>query len=226
MGKFETVNFEGVKTYTVFSKGTYRNFLKLQGELPMYHFVGEGRSFVDETYFDSPNNLLASAGILLSKVVEGGKAYFKIEREDYLFEKNLKKEKKIFIHPIGLRDNVSDHMIFLIDGITSFFTTKFSIDFENILKNVVPKIEIKTKVENFKILSGTGFKGQMFFEEVSFKNNFTHKKGEIDLLTIRHSSSNAMLSHFNLFIEKVERYCKEIIPISDTKFQIALRMTK
>lgn len=226
MGKFETINFEGVKIYTAFSKNTFKNFLRLQVDLPMYNFIGEGRSFVDEIYFDSPNNLLASAGILLSKVVEGGKAYFKVEREDYLFEKNFSKEKKIFVHPIGVRDSVSDHMMFLIDGITSFFTTKFSIDFENILKVVVPKIEINSKVENFKILSGTGFKGEMLFEEIKFKNNFTHKKGETNLITIKHSSSKTLLNDFNLFIEKVERYCKEIMPISDTKYQIALRLTK
>lgn len=226
MGKFEIIRSEGVRTYTVFAKSSYKNILRLETEMPMYNFIGEGRYMVEEVYYDSPNNLLASAGILLSKVVEGNKAYFKVEREDYLFEKNLSKEKKIFVHPIGLRDGVQDHMLFLINGITSFFTTKFSIDFENILKVVVPKVEIRTKVDAFKVLSGTGFKGVMTFEEVKFKNNFTKRKAELDMLKIERASSEATAKDFLTFIDRLEKYCKEIMPISDSKYQIALRMTK
>lgn len=226
MGRFEIVSSEGTRTYTVFAKSSYRNVLRLEADMPMYNFVGEGRYMVEEIYYDSPNNLLASAGILLSKVVEDGKAFFKVEREDYLYEKKLSKQKKIFVHPIGLKDGVQDHTIFLINGITSFFTTKFSIDLENILKVVVPKVEIRTKVDSFKILSGTGFKGVMTFEEVKIKNNFTKRKADVDMLKIELASSESTKKDFLTFIEKLEKYCKEIMPISDSKYQIALRMTK
>ena len=117
-------------------------------------------------------------------------------------------------------------MLFLINGITSFFTTKFSIDFENILKVVVPKVEIRTKVDAFKVLSGTGFKGVMTFEEGKFKNNFTKRKAELDMLKIERASSEATAKDFLTFIDRLEKYCKEIMPISDSKYQIALRKTK
>ena len=166
MGKFQTISSKGIKHYTVFEKKSFRNVLSLERELPMYNFIGEGRYVLSETYLDSPNNLLASAGIILCKVVVGNKAYFRVEREDYLFGKNLTDEKKVYVHPIKASDTVEDHSFFIKDGITSLFTTKFHIDFDNILKNVVPKIEVTTKVEVFNILSGTGFKRPMQFEEV------------------------------------------------------------
>lgn len=102
MGKFEIVRSEGVRTYTVFAKSSYKNILRLETEMPMYNFIGEGRYMVEEVYYDSPNNLLASAGILLSKVVEGNKAYFKVEREDYLFEKIFPKKRKYLSTLLGL----------------------------------------------------------------------------------------------------------------------------
>lgn len=225
MGKFELVSFEGIKTYTVFSKNSFKNILRLDYELPMYNFIADGRSLTEEIFFDSTNNLLASAGIILSKVVRGNSAFFRIEREDYLVSKNISTEKKVFVHPAGVKDSVADHAIYLIDGITSLFTTKFNIDFENILKVVVPKIEIITKTDSFKILSGSGFKGLMEFEEVKFKNNFSRQKAGLFMLKIG-TSTKTKMKEFENFTEKLEKYCKEIIPISDSKFKIAQRITQ
>lgn len=226
MGKFQTISSKGIKHYTVFEKKSFRNVLSLERELPMYNFIGEGRYVLSETYLDSPNNLLASAGIILCKVVVGNKAYFRVEREDYLFGKNLTDEKKVYVHPIKASDTVEDHSFFIKDGITSLFTTKFHIDFDNILKNVVPKIEVTTKVDVFKILSGTGFKGLMHFEEVKIKNNFTKRKAEIYMMTVEQTSSMLSTDEFDNFIQKLEKYCKEVTPTTDSSFQIAERLTK
>ena len=136
MGKFETVSMEGVKQYTLFAKDSFNKVLAFCRELPLYSLYREGRDSKKEIYLDSPNNLLKSAGIILSKVIEDNKSYLKVEREDFNKErKNLiKKETKVFIHPIGIKDTAFDHSLFLIDGITSMFSTKFHIDLENVLK--------------------------------------------------------------------------------------------
>lgn len=229
VGKFETISSEGVKTYTLFSKNSFKSVLGLDKEIAAYSFYPEERDSIIEIYLDAPNNLLASAGIILSKVIESNKAYFRIEREEYqpsTRKSLLAREKKVFIHPIGIKDRVRDHSLFLIDGITSMFTTKFHIDFENILKTVEVKMEIETRRSIFKVFSGKGFKGEMDFEEVRIKNNSTHRKAELYMMMIKQTSSKMILDDFNDFTGRIEKYCKEAIPIDDSKYQIAQRLTE
>ena len=227
MGKFETISVEGVKSYTLFSKNSFNKVLAVSQELPLYSFYDEGRDLTTEMYLDSPNNLLSSAGILLSKVVEEGKAYFKVEREEYLPERKtvLAKEKKVFIHPIGIKDSVSDHALFLIDGITSMFFTRFNIDLENVLKTVVPKMQIENKRVHFKALSGKGFKAELVYENISARNYETKRKAELLMMRVEQTSSKVYLDEFNNFTNKLEKYCKEIIPIDESKYEIVKRMT-
>lgn len=226
MGKFETISSIGVKSYTLFSKNSFNKVLALDRDLPMYSFSNEGRDISVEIYLDSPNNLLLSAGILLSKVIEEGKAYFKVEREYLPERKSLVKDKKIFIHPIGIKDSVFDHTLFLIDGITSMFFTKFHIDLENVLKTLVPKLEIKSKRDHFKILSGKGFKAEMIYERIEVKNYDTKRKNGFLMLNINQTSNKLSLDEFNDFTSKLEKYCKEVILIEDTKHEIAKKITK
>lgn len=228
MGKFETINVEGVKAYTLFSKNSLSKVLALDKVMPKYSFYSEGKGVSIEIYLDSPNNLLTSAGIILSKVIEEGKSYFRVEREDYLAGKKtlIPKEKKVFIHPIGAKDSVIDHTLFLIDGITSMFSTKFHIDLENVLKTIVPKLEIENKKNYFKIFSGKGFKADMIYENVFIKNYDTKRRSELLMLKIEQTSSKLSLDEFNDFTSKMEKYCKEILPINESKYEMAKRATK
>ena len=226
MGKFETINFEEIKSYTLFSKNSFNQILALSKNMPVYSLYGEGRDVKKEIYLDSPNNLLLSAGIILSKVIEEGKAYFKVEREGYLSGiPSLTRQKKVFIHPIGIKDTVFDHSLFLIEGITSMFSTKFYIDLDNVLKTVSPKLEIENRRTHFKVFSGRGFKAEMIYEDVRCKNYDTKRKAQFWTIDIKHTSSKINLNEFNSYIANLEKYCKEVIPTYETKYQTAKKMT-
>jgi hypothetical protein len=226
MGKFEIISMEGVKSYTVFNKNSFNKILMLSKNMPMYSFYGEGRDDSKEIYLDSPNNLLANAGIILCKVIDNGKAFFRVDREELKPNmKILSREKRVFIHPIGSRDSVLDHALFLTDGISSMFSTKFYIDLENVLKTVVPKIEIENQKTVFRILSGKGFKANMSFEKIKIRNYDSKRKADLFMLNIEQTSSRLTMDEFNDFTSKLEKYCKEIMPTSDSKYKIAKRMT-
>lgn len=226
MGKFETVKTQGVKSYTLINKKSYRSVLGVESKLSLYSFVPtQGKSSV-EVFFDTANNLISSAGIILSKVVEGDKAYFKVEREELVRYTKIKTEKKVFIQPAGVKDSIQDHSLFLIDGISSMYSTKFNIDLENVLKSVEPRIQIETVATCFKILSGTKFKGLMSLENVRMRNFQTRKKAETNMLRVEKEDSLQTLEGFDEFVGSLEKHCKEIIETQDTKYQIATRLTK
>ncbi|MDD4110692.1 MAG: hypothetical protein PHS54_03975 [Clostridia bacterium] len=228
MGKFETISVEGIKSYTLFSKDSFNKVLAFCRSLPLYSLYGEGKDVTVEIYLDSPNNLLRSAGIILTKVIEDNKACLRVEREEYIpGRKNLfKKEKKVFIHPIGLKDTAFDHSLFLIDGISSMFSTKFHIDLDNVLKTVVPKLEIESRRDHFKVFSGKGFKAEMIYENIRVKNHDTKRRVELLMLDIVQTSSKINLNEFNDFTFKIEKYCKEVLPIEESKYEIAMKKTQ
>ena len=229
MGKFIENSLDGIKTYTLFSKSTMKKVLQLQESLRLYTFIPVGKSMQKDIYLDSPNNLLKSAGLNLCKTTENNKALFKVEREKYDEDNKrhtIQRAEKVFIHEIGLRDVVKDHMFFLTDGIKQMFTTQFYIDLDNVLKTVIPKIELNSKKTIFKIFSGSGFKGEMTFEDINVKNYDTKRQASFSMLTIKQISARYDKSEFLDLTSKIEKYCREVMPTNNNKYEIAKRMTK
>lgn len=227
MGRMESKSTIGVKYYDVLSKKTFGDIAALDRRLPLYSFENQGGSRLRETYFDTPGKLLTRAGLTLCKVVEGNKACFIVEKQ---FSSSSRltlthREEKIFVQDIEPNDDVKKHMTSIIDGITSMFTTNFSVDLENVLKTVQPKLDILTRYSQLKVFSGNGFKGLINFEEVQFKNYETRKNAERLMMKVQMTSSVAYLSTFDDFNKELQRLCKTIFEINDTKFQIAQRVT-
>ena len=227
MGNFVEVKKDGVKTYTLFNKGSIKQVLMLQNILPMYTFDAQESFKSKEVYLDSPNNLLLSAGIILSKTTEKNKAFFKVEMEKLKTNKTslVQRTEKIFVHNVGLKDKVLDHSFFLANGIKAMFSTQFYIDLDNVLKLIVPKIELKIKKSTFKVFAGNGFKAELLFEEIAIKNYESKRGSNLYTLTVT-QLSQLQAKEFDEFTSKIEKYCKEIMPTQDSKYEIVKRMTK
>ncbi len=228
MGRMESKSTIGIKYYDVLSKKTFGEIMALDRRLPLYSFENQGGSRLRETYFDTPGKLLERAGLTLCKVVEGNKACFIVEKQ-FSSSSRLtltRREEKIFVQDIEPNDDVKKHMTSIIDGVTSMFTTNFSVDLENVLKTVQPKLDILTRYSQLKVFSGNGFKGIINFEEVQFKNYETKKNVERLMMKVQMTSSLTYLSTFDDFNKELQRLCKTIFEINDTKFQIAQRVTK
>lgn len=229
MGKVVVKETEGIKQYTVYSKKGFKNILALENVFPQYTFSFYEKAKIEEIYYDSKTNDLASAGIIISKNIEHNKGFIKIEREfvkqkGITLEKN--KEEKMYVHPIVVKDKVTDHMFFIIDGILNMFSTKFHIDLENIIKVAVPTIIITNKQKRYKIYGGTGFKAEMYFEDISFKNMRSKRTGNTLMLTVKLLSSEKFLPHFDEFLKQLEKHVKELINLTETKHNIARKMTR
>lgn len=225
MSRFDIINIKGIKYYTLFSKHSIKKVLSTITSMS-YACQEESRAITKSVYLDSPNNLLSSAGILLSKVVKHGKAFFRVEREEYFRDKRtiIPKEKKVFIHPIGLKDNAPEHSIFLTNGITSMFSTRFHIDLENVFKTVVPKLEIESKQNIFRVLNGKGFKAEIVYERIFIKNYETKRRSRMLMMNIKRTSTIGE-DEFKKLTTNLERFCKEMIPTKETQYEIAKKMT-
>lgn len=226
MGVAVNVVREGIKNYIGLTDNPFLKVLALEKKLSLHRFSFESAYKSQIIFFDTETNLLEKAGIILSKVVEPEKSYFKVERQTYLPRSFSQRKEVVFIHEVGPRDKVSDHSFFLVDGIISLFTTQFTIDLENVLKNALPKIVIMSKIKKLKVLSGGGFKGTVYFKDSKVKNLVTKRSADMKLLTVELNSSLTYLSSFNFFNEQIEKYCKELVPFNEHIYDYVKRITK
>lgn len=226
MGKFVNKQSVGIVKYEAIIKNSFSKVLRLSQILKFYKFQFVENSQSSETFYDTPNDLLYNAGIVLSKVQEGSRVFFKVEQSAYLAKNFKHSSTKIFVHKIGPKDKLTDHAFYLVDGIRGLYSTSFSIDLEHVIKNAIPKITIQTNSIVYKVISGSGFRCYMAHEQILYKNFITKKKYRSQGMTIKHIGPEQYLDEFNKFNASVEKHCKEFLVIHDNTFEHASKVTK
>ena len=225
MGKFISVSVNGVRKYESISKLAFKKIDELGNVLKFEKVMFVGSFNKLEIYFDNKDNLLSKAGVVVSKVIEGNKAYFKIQRQSFI-PSTFKDEDKIYIHEIGLKDKVKDHTFYITDGIKELYTTSFSIDLENVVKNIYPKLIVKTKIQRNRIVSGTGFRAILDKEEIKITNRQTHRTVKKLGATLKMDCGETYLKQFTEQAKNIEKYVKELLPINETEYDYVNRITK
>ncbi|MBQ3494600.1 MAG: hypothetical protein IJA69_04210 [Clostridia bacterium] len=226
MGKFVQKQNFGVEKYEAIIKNSFKKVLALGQVLKFYKFQFAGSLTSSETFYDTAGHILEKAGIILSRIQERDRVFFKVEQSAYLKKTFKHTTSKIFTHKVGAKDSIKDHAFYLVDGIRGLYSTSFSVDLENVIKNAVPTITISTKADVYKVISGTGFRCYMAHEEIVYKNFETKKKYQSQGMTIKHLGPEQYLDEFNEFNKAVQKHCKEFLVVHDNTFEHAKNVTK
>lgn len=197
---------------------------KLEDHLTFYRFSYKGKFKSQEIIYDTPTNLLASAGLVISKVYENDKYYMKVTKVSYL-PKQFKKPSVILFRAECSAQDVPNMYPIKLGGVISDNNPGiFTIDLVEVIKLVVPKIQIEVKGDRYDIASGSGYKAEMYFENVFYKDlkskvKFKHKNVVFAL------SADPKEEKDNREVRgAVLRYCKELFPYEETRFEIARRV--
>ena len=226
MGEFISKNIDNSIYFDTITKDAFKKLKALDAKLPAYTFKYLGRKNSSIAYYDTPENLLQRTGILLYKTCIDGKHYFNLSKQPFLPNAFRKSEEKVFVHEISQRDTPKDHALYLVDAISSMFTTQFRIDLENVLKTARPKLIIEIKSEAYKVFGGTGFKCDMDMQNVLYNNLETKRKVKRKEVAFKLDSSTAFQKDYDLFIKTITKYCKDIAEMKEPRDVYALNLTK
>lgn len=228
MGYFVKIDTETTKKYEAISPSAFKNFLAFAKGLRFQKLTKIGNSVVKETYYDTPANLLYKSGIVLSKFQEGSTNFFKVENSSRMSKILNKIHKEVFIHQIGANDRLSDHGFYLKDGITSLYSTSFTVDLENVIKTAVPKLVVEVKSEIYQLVSGTGMRGKLALENKFIKNLETKRKYKVQGMTLKIENENLslFLPDFEEFNKLIQKNCKEFLLVDENQFDFANKVTK
>ena len=223
MGKFVELKNDDVVKYEALTTKPFGKVFALQNILKFYKFAFAGTVKSSEIFYDTPNDLLYKAGVVLSRVQEGDRVFFKVAPSASLSKIAT---QKIFSHKVGVKDTIKDHAFYLVDGIKSLFSTPFSIDVENVIKNAIPKIGVFTSASVYKVISGTGFRAYMCHEETKYENYETKRKQHSQGMTIKMIGPEQYKNEFISFNDSIKKYCKEFIEIHDNIYEHAKKITR
>lgn len=230
MGAFVELKTQGTKTFVALTDKAMPKILGLEKKISLHRFAFVKQYKSNQVFYDTPTGLLSKAGIILSKTISPDKTYFCVEGQTALFKNFSRKKHRVFIHEVGPKDTVKDHAFYLVDGIKGLFTTQFTIDLENVLKNVKPKIIVDSVNDEYMVLSGGGFQGKITYQQSQINNFETKRKRKKDdrykTIHVEAESIKGQLPAFNYLIDQIIKYDKDVIETDETDFDYFLRVTK
>lgn len=218
------VQIENAKTYHYMILG-YETFPKilrtLAGELNFYRISRQSDIDGKEIMYDIPNNALTDAGIVLSKQYKNGRVMFKVQKLSFLPEEMRLPSKKFVLQELGGDAEPKDFSLEISSAIENSFSTPFTIDLDAIVREVVPKIEITIKSESYLIIGGTGFRGQLFYERVVYKDVATKKKVEKEGVVLKLPNDETAEKDNERILDIIDRKVKGLGLYNMSRFELA-----
>ncbi len=216
------------RRYFVFDENTFKHFLEKVNSLARYNVEYSHKDVVLDLYFDSEKKLLEENGLILRKRIVGNKSVLKLKRRflsaQFMYSDNIRKHERE--REVPTTDPLSKHFYFLSNALNSMFSTPLKIDTDNLFKDMKITVEIKDKQTTYKVFGYGGFKAEIAHQVISIKNNVTNRKNKTEIIEVEMKSADSTLQLFEDFVTRIEKHCKEIFRTTDSKYEIALRLTK
>lgn len=223
MGKFVELNNKDIVRYEALTKNPFEKVFALESVLKFYKLQYYGQIHTSEVFYDTPNDILYKAGIILSKIQEEDRVFFKVAQ---MSQSKALSTKKVFAHQIGANDTLKDHSFYLVEGISGIFSTPFYVDLENVIKNAIPKAAAITVANVYKAISGTGFRAYVCMEDTKYENFETKRTQKGQGMTVKMIGPDQYLPEFNAFNDAIKKYCKDFVEVHKNLYEYIRTITR
>lgn len=227
MKDFSTLENENSEKhhYYIIGKDEKKLIDKLEKHLNFYT-VRYVQSFLGrEIIYDVPNDMLSNAGLVLSKQYEDdGGIFFKVRKISFLPKSSNRKSKKFYLAECSGKEEPKDFPIQIANAIQSSFSEPFTIDLVSIVRQTVPKIEILVHGKKYNIIGGFGYKSRLIFERAVYKDLISGRKVNKYGVTFIASTGQDSEKYNNEILSIIDKYCTELVPYKQTRFEIAKRI--
>ncbi len=217
------------RRYEMFDKSSKREVLQLIKFFGRYQIRNDGKVNKQYIYYDTDNLDLFKSGIALFRTIINGKHTLTMTLERLYNEDNKRlqsysnKRNEIEIES---RSSIFDYPEFLRNSFKNMFDSFVNLDPDYLLKKLKLTYSISTVSYEYKIINGTGLKATLSFDKDKYIDHWTKRKASSWYLTVyQHSRENTDEEYANL-ISKLERYCKSLTRIKESKVEIARTRTK
>lgn len=221
----ETKNIELQKTqnyhYVFAGFTTFDEVLKkMKEKMPYYKISLKEKKIIKEVFYDNEYNMLSDAGIVLSKSTTKKDSYFYLRRLNRVLKK--KNTKYRLENKCDPDDHPRDYAVKIANAIDNSFSSSLTIDLESIVKKTKEIIEVINKKAIYDIICGSGYRAQIVFEDVSYKDIESGKKVFQEGVTLTVPTGENQETTEILKI--IERNIPGLVLYEESRFEIAQKL--
>ena len=217
------------RRYEMLDKNSRKEVLHLIDFFGRYQIRNDGRVDKEYIYYDTDNLDLYKSGIALFRTIINGKHTLTMTLERLYNEDNeglqtySNKRNQIDLNP---RDTIFSYPEFLRNSFKNMWDGFLNLDPDYLLKKLKLTYSIKTTSHEYKLINGTGLKATLSFDSDNYFNYENKRKASSIFLTVyQHSRENTNEEYENL-LSKLERYCKSLTRIKESKIDLARTKTR
>ena len=208
--------------YMIMGYETFPKALKtLSQELSFYRFERKPDVNGKEIMYDLANNALFDNGIILSKLYENGKVMFKVRKLSFLPGEVNMPSKKFVLQEIDNDAEPKDFSLQISSAIENSFSTPFTIDLDAVVREVVPKIEVDIESERYLIIGGTGYRGELCHEFVTYRDLATKKKVKKEGVILKLPYDEIYQKENEYILDVIDRKVQGFGLYNMTRFELA-----
>lgn len=214
------------RRYEMLDKNSRKEVLDLIDFFGRYQMRDDGRVFKQYIYYDTDNLDLYKSGIALFRTVMNGKHTLTMTLERLYHEGAPEYSNKHNQIPIEPRDSIFTYPEFLRNSFKNMWDGFLNIDPDYLLKKLKVTYSIETVSHEYQLVNGTGLKTTLSFDSDKYLNHWNNKKASSLFLTVYLHSREETNAEYENLISKIERYCKSLTHISNSKVDLARAKTK
>lgn len=214
------------RRYEMLDKSSKKEVLNLIDFFGRYQLRNDGRIDKQYIYYDTENLDLYKSGIALFRTVINGKHTLTMTLERLYNEGLQPYSNKHNQIPIEPRDSIFDYPEFLRNSFKNMWDGFLNIDPDYLLKKLKLTYTIQTTSYEYKLVNGTGLKATLSFDSDKYINHWNNKKASSLFLTVYQHSREDTNDEYENLVSKIERYCKSLTHITNTKVDLARNKTK
>ena len=215
------------KRFEMFSEESKEKVLEINSFFGKYVMHFEEKVKKTFMYYDTPNLDLLKSGIILYKTVIGNFCELNMANDTLPSTRAYRPRNSFKRFTISMKPHESllKYKEFLIDSFTKMFITSINFDPEFLMRKLQVAYTIETISTEYRSMAISGLKITYSFDKDLYTNHLNNIKRPANILTIYQHTKEDTDEAFEDLISKLQRYCKELTPTSETKIMIARRMT-
>lgn len=221
--KLEAESFKKAH-YFFLGKNVRKTIAKLDKNLPYFSIKPDGKFEGKEIIYDVRSNMLANAGLVLSKQYEDGKAFFKVRKISTLPGGFKRPSQKFELAEVSENEAPKDFPVQIANAISNSFSGVFTIDLVSVVRQTIPKIAIDVTGRRYQIYGGTGYKAALLCEKAVYRDLETNKKVKRVGFTLKLPKEERCEEENKKILEAISHYCQELIYYQESRFEIAQRL--
>ncbi len=217
------------RRYEMLDKNSQKEVLNLINFFGRYQLRNDGMVNKQYIYYDTDNLDLYKSGIALFRTVINGKHKLTMTLERLYNEDNEHLQlysKKINELDLDPRDSIFKYPEFLRNSFKNMWDGFLNLDPDYLLKKLRYSYTINTVSSEFKLINGTGLKATLSFDSDKYLDHWTKRKASSLFLTVYQHSREDTNDEYENLISKIEKYCKSLSRIKESKIELARTKTK